>query len=238
MRRMRGVVVAVTTAVAVGATAAGCSSGSSGAQGGGATTTGQVGATQTQATQTPSPTVAASPSPTASTPASQPAVAGGSVSAQGVPTSIDPCQLVPQAEASALAGASFGPGVAENTGDSKRCTYGGQTLNIFTVEAAQATDAAAAQAAWNDAEAQVNAELTQKVPPGIHLIVANTNVPGLGDKAAVISGTATIQGETLGISGIYVLKGAKFFAFQDLKLGTPPTQAAMEAEAKVALGRI
>jgi hypothetical protein len=234
---MRGVFAVVTVAVAVGGTVAGCSSSKSGTQGGGATATGQASATQTQATPTQSPTVAASSS-AAATSSAPPAAASASASVQGVPTSIDACQLVPQAEASALAGASFGPGVPETSGLSKRCTYGGQTLNIFTVEVAEATDAAAAQAAWNDAEAQVKAELTQKVPPGINLIVANTDVSGLGDKAAVISGTATIQGQTLGISGIYVLKGAKFFAFQDLKLGTPPTQAAMEAEAKVALGRL
>lgn len=237
MRRMRGAVAAVTVAVAVGGTVAGCSSNKSGAQGGGATATGQASATQTQATQSQSPTVAASSSAPATTAAAEPTVST-SVSVPAVPTSIDPCKLVPQGEASALAGASFGPGVAETAGMSKRCTYGGQTLNIFTVEAAQAADAAAAQAAWNDAEAQVQAELTQKVPPGINLTVANTNVSGLGDKAAVISGTATIQGQTLGISGIYVLQGAKFFAFQDLKLGTPPTAAAMEAEAQLALGRL
>lgn len=238
MRRMRGVVAAVTVAVAVGGTVAGCSSSSkSGAQGGGATATGQASATQTQATQAQSPTVAASSSAAATSPAVQ-ASASVTASAQGVPTSIDPCQLVPQAEASALAGASFGPGTSETAGLSKRCTYGGQTLNVFTVEVAEATDATAAQAAWDQAQAQVDAELKQKLPPGINIAVANTNVSGIGDKAAVLSGTATIQGQTIGISGIYVLKGAKFFAFQDLKLGTPPTQAAMEAEAKVALGRL
>jgi hypothetical protein len=238
---MRGVLAVVGVAVAVGGTVTGCSSSSkSDAQGGGATATGQVSATQTQATQSQSPTVVASPSPTqtASSPAPAQPSAGVSISAQGVPTSIDPCQLVPQAEASTLAGASFGPGKEETAGLSKRCTYGGQTLNVFTVEAAEATDATAAQAAWDDAQAQVNTELKQQVPAGVNLAVANTAVTGIGDKAAVVSGTATIQGQTIGISGIYVLKGAKFFAFQDLKLGTPPSAAAMEAEAQQALGRL
>ena len=239
MRRMRGVFAVVTVAVALGGTVAGCSSSSkSGTQGGGATATGQASATQTQATQAQSPTVAASSSAAATSSAPGPVAASGSATVQGVPTAIDPCQLIPQAEASALAGASFGPGTVETAGLSKRCTYGGQTLNVFTVEVAEAADATAAQAAWNEAQAQVDAELKQKLPPGINIAVANTNVSGIGDKAAVLSGTATIQGQTIGISGIYVLSGAKFFAFQDLKLGTPPTQAAMEAEAKVALGRI
>ncbi len=242
MRRIKGVVTVITVAVAVGGTVAGCSSSSkSDAGGGGATATGQSTATtQPQATQSQSPTPSMAAAPSAATTSSAPAQASSSVgvSAQGVPTSIDPCKVVPQAEASTLAGASFGPGVAETDGTSKRCTYGGQTLNVFTVEAAQTTDATAAQAAWNAAEAQVKTELTQKVPPGVNLAVANTDVAGIGDKAAVISGTATFQGQTLGISGIYVLQGAKFFAFQDLKLGTPPSAAAMEAEAKTALGRI
>ncbi len=240
MRGTRGGAVAIAVAVMVGGMAASCSSSSkSGTQGGEATATGQVSVTQTQA-PSPSPTVVTPPSQTvaAASTSAPPAVAGGSASAQGVTTSIDPCQVVTQAEASAIAGTSFGAGQAETAGLSKRCTYGAQTLNVFTVEAAQATDAAAAQAAWNDAAAEVNATLHQKLPPGVTLAVANTNVSGIGDKAALISGTATIQGRTFGISGIYVLKGAKFFAFQDFLLGTPPSGGVMEAQAQKALGRI
>lgn len=238
MRRMTGAVAVLTAAAVGGSVLAGCSSsGKTGAQGGGATATAQASASQTQSAQTQAASVA--PSPTvASTSASPPASAGGSASAQGVATSLDPCQLVTQTEASALAGITFGPGQEETAGLSKRCTYGSQTLNVFTVETAEATDAPAAQAAWNEAEAQVNASLKQQLPPGVNVTVANTNVPGIGDKAAVISGTATIQGRTIGISGIYVLKGAKFFAFQDLLLGTPPSEAAMEAQAQKTLGRI
>ncbi len=241
MRRMRGAVVAITVSVAVGGALAGCSSSSkTGAQGDAATASGQASVTETQSTQSQSPTVAASPSPTAAASTSAPPApsAGVSASASGVVTSIDPCALVPQAEASALAGTSFGPGVAETAGLSKRCTYGGQTLNVFTVEAAQATDAATAQAAWDETETQVNAALKQQVPAGVNLTVGKTEVTGVGDKAAVISGTATVQGRTIGISGIYVLSGAKFFAFQDLRLGTPPTTAALVAEAQTAIGRL
>ena len=239
MRRMRGVVAAVTVAVAVGGTVAGCSTSSkSGAQGGGATATGQASATQTQATQTQSPAVAASSAPAQTSPPPVAASASATASVPGVVPSVDPCQVVTEAEASTLAGASFGPGKSETAGLSKRCTYGGQTLNVFTVEVAQATDATTAQAAWDQAVAQVNAALKQQLPAGVTLTVGNTSVAGIGDKAAEISGTATIQGQTIGISGIYVLSGSRFFGFQDLKLGTPPTAAVMEAQALTSLGRI
>jgi hypothetical protein len=163
---------------------------------------------------------------------------GVTASVAGVATSFDPCQLVPAAEASAVAGVTFGAGEEQPGGESKRCVYGGQTLNVFTVEVAQAADAAAAQAAFSQTEAQVNAALQKQLPPGIGVAFNSGNLTGLGDKAATVSGTATFSGKTIGISGIYVLKGATFFAFQDLRLGSPPTAGALQAEAQKVLGRV
>lgn len=245
MRRTRGAVAAVTMAVAMGGVVAACSSSSgSGAQGGGGTDTARVSAASTQAATVAPPPTATAPAPTApATTTSAPpqaADSGGAatVSAAGVPTALDPCQLVPGAEASALAGVTYGAGTEETAGLSKRCTYGAQTTNVLTVEAAQATDATAAQAAWDQAESEVNADLQQQLPPGINATLNKTDVPGIGDRATVISATATIAGRKFGISGIYVLKGAEFFAFQDFLAGNPPTASALEAEAQKALGRL
>jgi hypothetical protein len=53
------------------------------------------------------------------------------------------------------------------------------------------------------------------------------------------SGSASVAGHKIGLSEIYLLKGATFLAFQDLLLGhNPPSSAAMQAEARTALGRV
>jgi hypothetical protein len=160
----------------------------------------------------------------------------GSIAA--VATALDPCKLVTQTEASALAGVSLGPGVESTADQTKICTYGGQTTNVFTVEVAQAADAAQAAAAFSQEEAQVKSYVQQKLPAGTNASLATSDITGLADKAATVSGMATFSGQTIGISGIYLLKGATFFAFQDLRLGSPPTAAALQAEATTALGRV
>src|ERR1700726_4854431 len=67
-----------------------------------------------------------SPSPTA------PAQVTPSASAN-----LDPCQLVTQQEASQLAGTTYAAGKKESISSaSSMCTYGAQTLNVFTVEVA------------------------------------------------------------------------------------------------------
>ncbi|MGH8891644.1 MAG: hypothetical protein ACRDV3_18030 [Acidothermaceae bacterium] len=109
---------------------------------------------------------------------------------------------------------------------------------MFTVEVAQAADASQAAAAFSQGEAQVKADVQQKLPAGTNASLATSDITGLADKAATVSGTATFSGQTIGISGIYLLKGATFFAFQDLRLGSPPTSAALQAEATTALGRV
>jgi len=236
MRRTTALVVATGLALALSA----CTSSSKT----GADRTGGTASNSTSTTATASQSVAASagvvsPSPTAATTsAAPPPPTSGSVSVAGAPTSLDPCKLVPAAEASSVAGVTFGPGQGSTAGVSKRCVYGAQTLNVFTVEVEQAADASTAQVAFTQAQAQAQAEVQQQLPPGINANFSTADVAGLADKAVTASGTATIGGQTLGISGIYVLKGATFFAFQDFRRGSPPTAAAMEAEAQMVLGRI
>jgi hypothetical protein len=172
--------------------------------------------------------------------AAQPAAsAAASPSQSAAATSLDPCQLVTSSEASSLAGTTFGPGQEETTNGGKRCIYGSQTTNVFTVEVAQAQDSATAQADWSQEQAKAQNLVEQKLPPGVDVSLNTQNVTGLGDRAATASGSASVAGHKIGVSGIYLLKGATFLAFQDLLLGhNPPSSAAMQAEARTALGRV
>lgn len=183
----------------------------------------------------------ASPAATQASPAATPAAAGSAAATQSAaPTSLNPCQLVTSSEASALAGTTFGPGQQEANGQhGKRCVYGSQTTNVFTVEVGQAASPAAARADWSAEQARVQALISKKLPAGISLSAHNQKLSGLGDRAAFARGSAAVAGQTIELSGIYLLKGATFLAFQDLLLGHPaPSAAAMEAEAQRALARV
>lgn len=92
------------------------------------------------------------------------------------------------------------------------------------------------QADWSKGQARAQALVSRKLPAGISLSVNTRNVPGLGDRAATATGSTSAAGQTLGLSGIYLLKGATFLAFQDVVPGrAAPGAAAMEAEAQKAL---
>ena len=196
------------------------------------------------ACSSPATTASSQPASPAAAQASSPASAAAPASAaptqSAVATSLDPCQLVTSSEASSLAGATFGPGQDEPNGkNGKRCVYGSQTTNVFTVEVGQAASPAAAEADWSAEQARAQALINKKLPAGISLSAHKTNVSGLGDRAAFVSGSASAAGQTIGLSGIYLLKGATFLAFQDLLLGhAAPGEAAMEAEARTALSRV
>jgi len=175
------------------------------------------------------PTVSASH--TASASASTPAVSASELPT-GVPTSLDPCQLVTSQEASQLSGASYGTGVEGTTsGNGKTCVYGGQTLNVFNVIVAQAPDVATAQAG----KAAAQAALQQQAGNAIQF----TELPNLADGAAYAVGSFTVAGQTYNGSAIYVLKGTIFFGFSDVAVNQPtPTLAALQAQAQIILGRL
>jgi hypothetical protein len=193
------------------------------------------------ATSSPSP---ASGTPAAAIPTESATIeptAGSTAEQTGVPTSLDPCQLVTASEASALAGASFGAGTEGTTsGGAKTCVYGGQTLNVFQVLVAQAPDAATAQSQGTQLQAQAEDALKKGAPSGTNVSLNVTDVTVAGaDKAAVATASATISGTTISISAIYVLKGATFFSFSDLVVGNAaPSSSALEAQAQTTLGRI
>lgn len=155
----------------------------------------------------------------------------------------DPCEVLTAAEASALAGVTFGPSLEEDTGTAdtpgKRCTYGAKTTNVFFVQLASAADASSAAAQWDQERAAVSEELTKPAPPELNLHPTATDVPGLADKATIVSGTASLDGHTFAGTSIALLDGATYLSFGDLTVDAPaPTVTAMEAQAKVSLGRL
>ena len=204
-----------------------------------ASSTAPAPATTTPASATPTPLPPPAPvssaSPTPSPSASEPASPTGSAS----PTNLDPCQLVTQDEASTIAGATFGPGEEQLTdGGGKICVYGSETTNVFTVEVAQ-TDAATASAEWTVELARTEATIESRLPPGVHVNFDASNAAGIGDEAAVLTGSETIVGKPINFSGIYVLSGGTFFLIGDLVVGkASPAVSPIEDQARTVLTRI
>jgi hypothetical protein len=177
----------------------------------------------------------------ASSAATSPAASATPASSQsGVATSLDPCQIVPAAEASAVAGTTFGAGKEEPNGtDGKRCVYGSQTTNVFSVIVGQADTAADAEADYSQEEAAAQSAITKQVPSGVKLNEQTQDVSGLADRATVASGSVNMGGASIAASAIYLLKGAVFLSFSDVVVGSnAPTASALEAEAPKALARV
>jgi hypothetical protein len=151
-------------------------------------------------------------------------------------TSLDPCQVISSAEASKLAGATFGAGLETTTsGGGKICTYGANTKNVFTVFVGQAPDLATAKKYQADFLAMIQENLAQLTSEGL----VPTDVPGLGDAAVYVKGSFTLPTGTLNGIAIGVRKGTIFFGYSDLVADGPaPTLAAMEAEAKTILAKL
>jgi hypothetical protein len=191
-----------------------------------------------------SPTPASSSSgastPTATPVPTAPPTAAPTPSQTAVPTSYDPCQLVTASEASSLAGVTYGPGTeTTNSGNGKNCVYGADTLNVFTVLVAVASDAATADADWAAEESQVKSALnTSAKGASIDISISNVSLSG-ADMAAVGTGGADIEGVKIAATSVYFLKGAVFVAFSDLVLGkSAPSASDMENEANTVLGRL
>lgn len=198
-------------------------------------------ASSTAAAQPPTP--ARTAASTAVTSAAAPATSAAARSSSAAPaatTALDPCQLVTSAEASSLAGTTFGQGKDEPSGTSgRRCVYGSQTLNVFTVIVGQAATVADADAQWSSAQAEAQAAVSKQLPSGVSVSVHTDNLTGIADKAALASGSAAISGQTINEIAIYLLKGTTFLTFSDLVLNKKaPSEAAMKAEAQTALSRV
>lgn len=184
-------------------------------------------------------------SPTANNPSpSAPATAAAQASASPkTAADFDPCQLVTQQEASQLAGGTvFAAGKQESTsGGAKMCVYTGQTVDVFMVEVAVASDTATAQSDWDQQEAQAQAGIQQFVAQSgasVNFTAGNVTIPG-ADKAASASGGGDFEGQTLNITAVYILKGPVFVMFSDLARNKPaPSVSAMEQQGQTVLTRI
>ncbi len=202
-----------------------------------ATSTPQPSATS-EPTATVMPTVIPTAMPSTDTPAATPDQSGTTMdmTVQSVPTSIDPCQLIPSAEASSLAGASFGDGTESTlSGGGRMCTYGSQTTSIFTVEVVQAADVNAAEAAQAQFVSDLNSNMQQISSEGITV----TQIPDFADGGITGSVNLNAGGVSIGGSAFGFRKGTIFVGFSSVIMGSPALSTdVMQNEATTVLGRL
>jgi hypothetical protein len=183
--------------------------------------------------QTPLSSLSASSSPRSPSPSpSHQRVSQASVSAVGANTNLDPCQLVTQDEASALAHASFGPGKEEGAGVRKDCVYGAQTPNVMHVFVIQAASAADATSGWN----QLLAEAKQSAGQAAGMLQLSSDST-IGDRAEWVE----LDLAQIHVSGrgLAFQKGAVAVYVIDLvRGGSAPSRDAMTAQAQTVLGRL
>ena len=221
----RSAALLTVTATVLASALAGCSA------------SGSSGTTPPATEQASMAATASAASSAATSPAASPSAAS---SQSAVATQLNPCQIVPAAEASAVAGTTFGAGQEEPSGtDGKRCVYGSQTTNVFSVIVGQADTAADAQADYSQEEAAAQAAITKQVPSGVKFKEQTQDVTGLADRATVATGSVSMGAESIGASAIYLLKGNVFLSFSDVVVGSSaPTASSLEAEASKALARL
>ena len=169
---------------------------------------------------------ACGPNASAPTTAGTPTSAAPNNSGAGGPTTLDPCQIVTQQEASALTGVSFGPGKQLQGALSKSCLYGAGSKNVFRVDVVRGTIDQVHQ--YRD---QVTSEIESGDADG-HL--TKSSVSGLGDEATAY----TLSGSVLNVSSLFVVKGTVSLYLLNEAAGTPVPTAALTDLARTALGRI
>jgi hypothetical protein len=141
-----------------------------------------------------------------------------------IATTTDPCQVVTASEASALTGASYGPGTERAIGPGKTCVYGGSTKNVFMVDVFQG---------GSSQLQQIRDQVTAEVAQGGHM--TPTSVSGLGDQATAYQVTT----EVFNGSSIFVLKGtAAIYLVDEVTGSQAPTNAALTATARTAASRL
>ena len=189
----------------------------------GCSTPAKPAAAPTPASTGASPSAAASPS---DAPVAAPAPTGSAV------TTLDPCQLVTQQEASTLSGVALGSGKHDDVpGGERRCNYSAGIGTEVTVAVVQAASVAEAQAEKD----KVRAEAEQQLGGQVNL----ARVSGLGDDAESLQASLAGAGGTVNMNGIYVLKGRTGFAIVGARLGgAAPNSAALIAQANTVLGRL
>ncbi len=182
------------------------------------------------------PTSAATPSsvptPAPSAPASTGPSSSANAEATAVPTSLDPCTIIPNATVNAMAGTTFPAGTESVTsGQGRICTYGARTTDVFMVIVGQAPDPATAKA-W---EANAQAGLAKAAGKGFTF----TEDATIGDGAVYSKQGVTISGASFSGSALYFLKGNDFVGFSQVELGpNSMTTSVMIAEAKAIVSKL
>jgi len=163
-----------------------------------------------------------------------PTISGSSTSptaqVSGIPVSFDPCVLVNAHEASALTGVNFRAGKEQLANATKLCIYGYQTTDVFSIGIVQAPDLATAKAD----EAQAKADLVKAAAHGLPF----TQVQGVGDAAAEVQASESLNGTTIALCGIYVLKGTIFYVTDVAVNHAVPSNAALQHQAATVLSRL
>jgi hypothetical protein len=151
---------------------------------------------------------------------------------QGGDNTIDPCQMVTQSEASAMAHASFGPGKEEGNRIRHECVYGAQTPHVLTVFVIQGASTGDAQAEWDQLLAQAQSAAGQAKN-----LVQLTPGTGIGDRSEWLDlGLAQID---VAARGLAFLKGSVGVYIIDLvRGGAVPSREAMTAQAQTVVGRL
>jgi hypothetical protein len=172
----------------------------------------------------------ATPTPASS---SAPPSTHASIAAGAARTTLDPCRLVTQGEASALAHAKFGPGLEERSSGARRCVYGSQTANVLTVFAATAASADAAKAYWDKLLAQAQQGLSEAPAGSVKL----TPESSIADRAEWVE--LDLSALDVSARGLAFLKGSTGVYMIDLvRGGAAPSRADMTDQANTVQGRL
>jgi predicted small secreted protein len=156
-----------------------------------------------------------------------------SIAAGATRTTLDPCRLVTQAEASAMAHASYGPGLEQRSPGARRCVYGSQTANVLTVVAAAASSDAEAKAHWDQLLTEAQQGLSEAPAGSVNL----TPESGLADRAEWVE--LDLSAIHVSARGLAFLSGSTGVYMIDLvRDGAAPSRPDMTDQANTVLGRL
>jgi hypothetical protein len=168
-----------------------------------------------------------------SSPTDPPPPSSPTSSPKGTQNTFDPCRLVTQSEASAMAHSSFGPGKEEGNNIRHECVYGAQTANVLSVIVLTGASSGDAQAEWNQLLAEAQQGVSQAPANMIHL----THGAGIGDRSEWVEADLSQIG--VQARGLAFLKGSVGVYVIDLvRCAAAPSRDAMTAEAQIVLSRL
>ena len=178
-----------------------------------------------------------SPDASATTAPSPSAAVSDAPSFTPVPTDIDPCTLLTQAEASTLAGVSLAAGTSSTAESNARmCSYGAEG-SVVQLLVAVAPDPASAKAAEPGFKTLLEQGVAQAGIANPKLTEMADFDPGVD--AAMVEGSASAAGKKLSAIALYALKGAVIVAISNIGVGSPVASSAdLQAQAHTTLARL